>query len=333
MEGLIQRKIYSQEKKKVPVNRLVPLYYYLKPYIPRRMQIFFRRLSIRNKLPHVKDLWPINWTVPYSVPLAWKGWPQDKRFAFVLTHDVETQKGHDRCRQLMQIEKKLGFRSSYNFVPKRYRVSKQLREHLTSEGFEVGVHDYNHDGKLYKSKEVFDYRAEAINHYLKEWNVVGFRSGSMLSKLDWIHSINILYDMSTFDTDPFEPQPVGINTVFPLWISRNGGSDTGYVELPYTIAQDFTLFVLMRERSISIWKKKIAWIVKQGGMVLVNTHPDYICFEGKRMSFDEYSIERYEELLRYITQEYKNEYWHGLPRDIASFWMQNYVTGAQSQTL
>ena len=50
-------------------------------------------------------------------PEAWPGWPDGKRFAFVLTHDVEGQRGLDRVRQLTELEMEFGFRSSFNFIP------------------------------------------------------------------------------------------------------------------------------------------------------------------------------------------------------------------------
>lgn len=48
---------------------------------------------------------------------------------------------------------------------------------------------------------------------------VGFRSGFMLRQLDWLHDLNVLYDTSTFDTDPFEPQPEGSRTIFPFHVN------------------------------------------------------------------------------------------------------------------
>ena len=52
----------------------------------------------------------------------------------------------------------------------------------------------------------------------------------------------------------------------------------GYVELPYTLPQDFTLYILLKERSIDTWKMKIDLIVKNKGIALFITHPDYIRF-------------------------------------------------------
>ena len=108
---------------------------------------------------------------------------------------------------------------------------------------------------------------------------MGFRSPCMYHNLDWLHDLHIKYDASTFDTDPFEPQPDGVCTIFPFQV-KDDRQDKGYVELPYTLPQDFTLFIILREESIDIWKKKLAWIAENGGMALLNTHPDYMSFKG-----------------------------------------------------
>lgn len=293
------------------------IYYHLKPFVPRCLQIFLRRKMVLRKRLLYRNVWPIN-NKAHKKPDEWPGWPGQKQFAFVLTHDVDTAKGQERCRDLMLLEEDLGFRSSFNFVPERYEVSSDLRDCLTKNGFEVGVHGLNHDGRLFQSKEIFQVRSYKINQYLKEWKAVGFRSPAMHHNLEWIHDLEIEYDASTFDTDPFEPQSDGVRTIFPFWVSGNS-AQKGYVELPYTLVQDFTLFVLMKEHSIDIWKQKLDWIAKSGGMVLVNTHPDYINFNGMKSSIEEYPAEYYEELLTYIKNKYDGQYWHVLPKEIACF--------------
>ena len=101
----------------------------------------------------------------------------------------------------------------------------------------------------------------------------------MQHKLAWLHHLGVEYDASTFDTDPFEPEPDGFGTIFPFWVPGKQGG--GYVELPYTLPQDYSLFVVLRESNIDIWKKKLDWVAERGGMVLLNTHPDYMSFEGQ----------------------------------------------------
>ena len=124
----------------------------------------------------------------------------------------------------------------------------------------------------------------------------------MQHRLGWLHALGVEYDASTFDTDPFEPEPDGVGTIFPFWVPGPDGG--GYVELPYTLVQDFNLFVVLREQNIDIWKRKLDWIAEHGGMVLLNTHPDYMCFDGKPAR-DEFPVSHYEELLRYVREKYE----------------------------
>ena len=220
-------------------------YYTIKPFVPRSVRLGFRRWWTARQRSGAGDKWPILETAG-STPENWPGWPDGKDFALVLTHDVEGTRGLQQVEALAKLESDLGFRSSFNFIPEgEYDTPKALREKLKSSGFEIGVHDLKHDGKLYRSRRQFSEQAKRINAYLKEWGAEGFRSGFMLRNLDWIHSLDIKYDASTFDTDPFEPQPDGVHTIFPFWVA--GGCSKGYVELPYTLAQDSTLFLILNQ--------------------------------------------------------------------------------------
>ena len=119
-------------------------YYTLKPFIPRPLQIWFRRKFIRRRLkdPETHQGWPILEKAGQA-PENWAGWPGDSKFALVLTHDVEHEKGLHLCKKLAEIELSLGFCSSYNFVPERYKLLDEIRTWLTTNGFEVGVHGLN----------------------------------------------------------------------------------------------------------------------------------------------------------------------------------------------
>ncbi|HRZ53982.1 MAG TPA: DUF354 domain-containing protein [Candidatus Paceibacterota bacterium] len=364
------------------------LYYYAKPYLPFRVRLALRRWYARSVLRRCGDVWPIK---PGSEkpPVGWPGWPDSKQFAVVLTHDVEGQRGLDRVKQLAELEMKLGFRSSFNFVPEgEYTLPTALRSWLVGRGFEVGVHDLHHDGRLYRSREEFRRHAQRINHYLREWGAVGFRSGFMLHNLDWLHDLDIEYDASTFDTDPFEPQPDGVGTIFPFWVPRSEGRDqkseisgqrsevssqrpavrsqrsevsgqrsddreqtgvltsgsadltsdirhltspalgltsdlrpltSGYVELPYTLIQDFNLFVVLRARTAEFWRRKIEWIATHGGMVHFDTHPDYVAFgpHAPRAGC-EFDANRYLETLAWLRDKFTAQYWHALPKEAAA---------------
>lgn len=293
---------------------------FLKPLIPRILQIKFRRALAKRAYLSARETWPID---PKSSkpPDGWKGWPDNKKFALVITHDVDTLEGHDQCMQLAEIEKRHGFRSSFNFVAEGYKISERIIHDLKSDGFEIGSHSIRHKNP-FKSPDKFPALASQINRYLKEWNAVGFRSPSMYHNMDLLHHLNIEYDASTFDTDPFEPQPDGVGSIFPFWVvDRN--NHKGYVELPYTLPQDFLLFILLQQKNIDIWKKKLDWIAENGGMALFIIHPDYINFNNKP-DYKKYPALYYEEFLTYIKTKYEGQYWHALPKDMAHFWRDNY---------
>ena len=158
----------------------------------------------------------------------------------------------------------------------------------------------------------------------------------MLNRLEWLHDLDIQYDCSTFDTDPFEPQPEGWQTIFPFWVSapevqegrgKNGSGNGkaideprgGYVELPYTLPPNSTLFLLLGEQTPDIWLNKLDWIAEHGGMALVNVHPDYLRFDGEPRSGRTYSAAQYRQLLEHIHQRYGNVVWRALPKSVAEF--------------
>ncbi len=318
------------------------VYYRVKPFIPQFLRTAIRRRLALRLRDRVANIWPI---MPGSerLPENWPGWPEGKKFALVLTHDVESAAGLGKCRRLMQLEMELGFRSSFNFIPEgSYRVPRELREELSRNRFEVGIHDLKHDGRLFASRRAFRRRAARINSYLRDWNAVGFRSGFMLHELDWLHELDIQYDTSTFDTDPFEPQPEGRYTIFPFWVAgaarkledgsqnSDGTSDlpfpathnarSGYVELPYTLPQDSTLFLLLRERTTDIWVRKLDWIAEHGGMALVNIHPDYVGFDSTNGSGNNYPAARIYEFLNHVVKKFGDAFWNPSCSELSSWY-------------
>jgi hypothetical protein len=312
---------------------LLRLYYTLKPYLPLRLRYWLRGVRARRLRIRHSDTWPID---PASAarPPGWQGWPEGKQFAFVLTHDVEGPVGYDKVRAVAALEEKLGFRSAFHFVPEgTYTVSLEFRQELTRRGFEVGVHDLHHDGSLYASAESFRQQAPRINHYLRDWNARGFRAGFMFHNLEWISAyLECEYDLSTFDTDPFEPQPEGVRTIFPFFATGARISDQWsvvssqpnpelkpLVELPYTLPQDSTLFLILGETAPRIWLEKLDWIAKHGGMALVNVHPDYLRLRPDDDPRSTYPLSHYEALLNHVNTKYSGSVWKALPREVAAW--------------
>jgi len=320
--GGIEKFLFERWKDKNGA-RILKTFYTLKPFIPRRIQIFWRRRRAkwqRDSSPH----WPIEEKLEHlkrealrssmrtsdKAPFIWF-WPQGMRFTFVITHDVETQKGLRNIERICEMERRYGFRSSWNFVPERYSVDSRLLEKLANDGFEIGIHGLRHDGKLFNSKKIFDDRMKKIEKYAREWGAVGFRSPATHRNPDWMMNMSFEYDSSFPDADPYEPEPGGCLSIFPFFVGN-------LVELPISLAQDHTLFEMLRYTDISIWKQKIDWIEKMNGMALVIVHPDYITTGGGRGKESGYPIEYYEELLRYVKT--KGHCWQALPREVAQWW-------------
>lgn len=365
------------------------LYYTAKPFLPRTLRNGLRRAHARRVRRQSASVWPV---LPGSErpPAGWQGWPDGKQFAVVLTHDVEGQSGYDQILRLAALEKEMGFRSSFNLIPEGpYSVAPELRAKLQADGFEVGIHDLHHDGKLYRSHERFSRLARRINHYVQAWDVVGFRSAYMHHNLEWLGELEVAYDASTFDTDPFEPQPDGVGTIFPFWVPRSPSLSSsssnssalrlphsaldpssssnssafrvphseldpvadhdlpsaichlpspagsaplsafsspllkdGFVELPYTLVQDSTLFLYLGDQNIDCWKWKVDWIARHGGMVLLNVHPDYLDFSNGHTS-TRFPVSYYAGLLDYIRSRYQGQFWHARPCELVSFCSEN----------
>jgi len=290
-------------------------YFRFKPVIPRSLQIYLRRRYISSRRSFFTHIWPIDEKAKLPPP-GWNGWPYGKQFALILTHDVETGRGQEKCIELAELEEDLGFKSSFNFIAKQYEVSLDCQAQLREKGFEIGLHGLIHDGNPFRSRETFRKQTMEINRYLKEWDAVGFRCPSMYHNLQWIGELDIKYDSSTFDTDPFEPQPDGMRTIFPFWVP-NGSRGKGYLELPYTLPQDHTLFLIMQEKNIDIWKRKLDWIAEYGGMALLITHPDYMNFDRNRPTYNQYPAAYYREFLAFVKRRYEGQYWQALPCEVA----------------
>jgi hypothetical protein len=104
------------------------------------------------------------------------------------------------------------------------------------------------------------------------------------------------YDASFPDTDPFDAQPGGCCSILPHFLED-------LVELPITLPQDFSLFEILREPDIGLWREKASWIAEHGGLVNVLVHPDYALTEER--------LRHYDELLSFLASLEGG--WHALP--------------------
>jgi peptidoglycan/xylan/chitin deacetylase (PgdA/CDA1 family) len=227
--------------------------------------------------------------------------------AIVLTHDVEDLPGYQFIPEVIALEARYGFVSSWNIVPYKYAISSDVLALIAASGHELGIHGDNHDGKLFYSKQTFDGRVRLINQAIHKYQAVGFRSPMVHRNLAWMQALDIQYDASCFDYDPLQPQPGGVGVLWPFMAGK-------FVELPYTLPQDHDLFYMLKLRNVDVWKRKIDFIVRNNGMILLNTHPDYLK--------DADHLKLYEETLAYLADI--PGAWRGLPRQMAAHWKASY---------
>jgi peptidoglycan/xylan/chitin deacetylase (PgdA/CDA1 family) len=297
---------------------LLTLHYALKPVVPRRLQLALRRAYAARQATRRFPAWPIEpllverWEAELrervlasargAVPIV-NFWPNRARFGFVLTHDVEGPEGIANIERVLEVERKHGLVSSWNFVAESYDIPDGTFEMLGDSGCEIGLHGIKHNGRLFQSRARFEADLPKIRKYVDAWTVDGFRSPATGRNADWMDELPVAYDSSFPDSDPFEPQPGGCCSIFPF---RFGD----VVELPVTLAQDHTLFVILGERTPRLWVEKTAWIARHHGLVNLITHPDYLT--------DPALLAIYDEFLAYLRSW--EEAWHALPREVAAWW-------------
>jgi peptidoglycan/xylan/chitin deacetylase (PgdA/CDA1 family) len=293
------------------------IYYSLRPLMPRRLQIALRRAHSRLRAgvpfprspiePARHDLHAFlleqlvrvgDRPVPFIAP-----WPRGHSWAFVLTHDVETAVGHDNVSRLREVEQRAGLRSSWNFVPERYPVDEQLLADLARDGFEIGVHGLHHDGRDLESLSTLRKRLPGMHEAAERWGATGFRAPATQRAWELIPELGFDYDSSYPDSDPYEPQRGGCCSWLPFF-----NRDT--VELPITMPQDHTLFVILAQPDSAAWLEKLELVRRAGGMALLITHPDYMLDQGR--------LDAYARLLERAASD--DDVWCALPRDISAWW-------------
>ncbi len=305
------------------------LYYFFRPILPVPIRRVLQRTSLRRQMKNPFPGWPVDRTVDLlfeklmelalkangnvPIPFIWF-WPAGARAAFILTHDVETAAGVKFCPTLMDIDSEFGFRSSFQVVPEeRYEVPDSFLQGIKNRGFEVNVHDLNHDGNLFRERKEFRRRAEQINQYAARFGTRGFRSGALYRQLDWFDALDISYDMSVPSAGHLDPQAGGCCTIMPYFVGN-------ILEIPVTATQDYSLFHILNQYSIDLWKRQTETIIKGNGLVSIITHPDYLISKKAQTT--------YRQLLGYLVDKcVADNVWAALPAQIDQWWrMRHHMT-------
>lgn len=298
------------------------LYYSVRGFLPFPVRQHLQRTYFSGWQKLSFPAWPVDLTADtlhqeflklsmeacgvQKLPFIWF-WPYGAPSCLIMTHDVETSAGRDFTSDLMNLDESYGIRASFQVIPeKRYYVPDEYVLEIKKRGFEFNIHDLNHDGHLYRERGEFLKRASKINEYLRRYQARGFRAGAMYRNPDWYDAFEFSYDMSIPSVAHLEPKRGGCCTVMPFFIGN-------IVELPLTTTQDYSLFYILNDYSIDLWKKQLGLIRKNYGLMSFIAHPDYLVAQKNRAV--------YESLLDYLQRMVESErVWNPLPGEVDVWW-------------
>jgi hypothetical protein len=303
---------------------LMAAYYFVRPVLPVGVRKYLQRARLQGwdhiPFPH----WPVDRTVndlfellmvlslkaqkAERIPFIWF-WPDGAPGSAIMTHDVEMARGRDLCGTLMDIDDAYGIKSCFEVVPEqRYDVPQAFLDSIRLRGFEVAVHDLNHDGRLFKSREYFKERVAKINSYGHKWGADGFRAAVLYRRQEWFNDLEFSYDMSVPNVAHLDPQRGGCCTVMPYFVGN-------LLELPVTTTQDYTLFHILQAYNIDLWKTQVELIMEKHGLLSFIVHPDYATSGPERKV--------YESLLSHLAELRQDRgVWIATPGEVNSWWRQ-----------
>lgn len=325
LNGLRHENYHSDSNGFHPASSLVgKAYYFVRPVLPVKLRKHLQKIRLSDWKEFAFPRWPVDRTVDNTlgdlllmslkaqkvseIPFIWF-WPRGASSCAILTHDVEATAGRDFTSSLMDIDDAFGVKASFQIVPElRYEVPTSYLEEIRRRGFEVNVQDLNHDGRLFRDRQEFLSRVEKINSYGREFQAVGFRSAVLYRRQEWYDALQFSYDMSVPNVAHLDPQRGGCCTVMPYFVGN-------MVELPVTMTQDYSLFHILDDHSIDLWKEQMQLVMAKHGLMNFIVHPDYIIDKPERRI--------YEKLLKYLVRlSADKNTWMPLPRDAADWWRQ-----------
>lgn len=298
------------------------LYYRLRPWLSVGVRKHLQRAYIRGWKEQVFPRWPVDTSVEQlseqvllrsmkargiaRIPFIWF-WPDGAGSCVLMTHDVESQVGHDYCHDLMGLDDDFEIKGSFQVVPEgSYKVADSLLGEMRDRGFELNVQDLNHDGYLFAERGEFLRRAKKINEYARAFGAKGFRGAVLYRNLDWMDALEFSYDMSVPNVAHLDPQHGGCCTVMPYFVGD-------VLEIPLTTTQDYMLFHMIGDYSLDLWKTQVAAIREKHGLITFLVHPDYIIEQRARNT--------YRDLLSWLSElRTEHSLWFALPAEVDEWW-------------
>ena len=200
----------------LPLGVRLPVHYHKIPGFIRRivLQLLTKYSSSNNENPFPE--WPADFSVDklrllvrnfyyalnkQDIPGISKHVPM-----VALSHDVDSAQGFKNISKIVEVERKMGVRSTFNIVPNRYSIDFNLLHKLEDEGFEIGIHGHDHSGRLpFKPAIVQQKLLKDAVKYFQSLDVKGFRSPSLFRTPYLFEALEKVfeYDSSVPDTENY----------------------------------------------------------------------------------------------------------------------------------
>ncbi len=173
--------------KKAPLLARIPFIHpHMIPEWLRRKVSFLIKSKKTAKFPN----FPGDFSVDYMRKLMLGNkkhvpfWPNNKKFAILLTHDVDSDlifRDNKVLKSFLKIEENLSFRSAWYFVTHKYRLDHKQISKLQKAGHEIGFHGDIHDYRLaFLKQSKMRKRLERCKEFIENYNVKGGRSPAFL---------------------------------------------------------------------------------------------------------------------------------------------------------
>ncbi len=212
-------------------------------------------------------------------------WPDGKRYALALSHDVDTASGFRQIPEIAALEEAHGFRSCWFVVGNQYPIDHALLGGLRERGHEIALHGDRHDNRLaYEAKDRIARRLDLCSSFLVRFGVSGFRAPSLLETPALREALRPRFrytsDVPDTERDALVAPRRGCGSCFPFL-------KQGLLEIPITLPFDDKLLLsgCAEAGLLDAWRAKLAWIRTVGGLAQLLLHAEPHLWKRTRRAY------------------------------------------------
>ncbi|MGB2984355.1 MAG: polysaccharide deacetylase family protein [Phycisphaerae bacterium] len=245
-------------------------------------------------------------------------WPDGKKYAVTLSHDIDTDycfRVPDMLTQVRETDERAGMRAAWMVVAKLAGVGKPVLDDLHAAGHEIGFHGTDHDHKLAFLPPVeMGRRIARASELIERYGTTGFRSPSYLRTPALYQAIDgiLEYDMSMHDATEGVCRSTsyneGCSTCLPFFIA---GTDV--LEIPTTVREDWHYDLLGLSDPFEVLRQQIKnteLIKARGGVASILSHPEPTATSDW--------LSTYAKLLDHLARD--EDAWMASPQEINRHW-------------